>query len=307
MGGHHAQVVGQRTETVGGRRGRGAAAQALGAQVGRRLLDIQGVAISQRGEQVDRVVRGDRQPPVIGTEPAQQRRHGLGRLVRHCDRVGVPRGVAGQRGQIGEPAGVDSPAAIGQRGTRQLVEHDHHHGGGPAHFAGRRRLLVLREHEIGHRGDKEKEPGEQERRRAEHRQNRRHHPRARVPGHTGRADREGPDDEDDPGTAHPVGERLERNRRDQQAHERKVQPAPSGGEANQQRLAQRERRRRHEGDREREEHDVGAGVAAGDEELRLVGQDVEERLGDRERPEDREVKPGEEEHTRRGRRLAAGR
>jgi hypothetical protein len=54
---------------------------------------------------------------------------------------------------------------------------------------------------------------------------------------------------------------------------------------------EQEKRRQHH-EQHREADDVEAGRATGGEELRVVLQEIEERLGYGERPEDREVQEG---------------
>ena len=78
---------------------------------------------------------------------------------------------------------------------------------------------------------------------------------------------------------------LDHERRQQQCHEDQMKETPSAVEGEQQRLQHHHQRRRDEGDGEGEHDDVAARVSTGNEEIRAVRKHVEERLGERQRPE----------------------
>jgi hypothetical protein len=91
-----------------------------------------------------------------------------------------------------------------------------------------------------------------------------------------------------------VRDQLESEGARQNGYEEQVQAAAKarGNQANDG-LEQREHKRRQQHESEGEQQDVAAGIAAGDEELRGVAQQAEQRLRERERPQHPEVKSGE--------------
>ena len=149
---HHAEVVHQGADPIGCGTGRTGPAQPLWTEVRGRLLDVHVVALSQRREQAQRVVRGDREPSVGGAKAAEDGRHRLRRLVGHRGRVRIPGGIPGQASQMREPARVDPSATVAERCAGQLVEDHHHHRRRATHLAGSGRGLVrLGQDEVGDR------------------------------------------------------------------------------------------------------------------------------------------------------------
>jgi hypothetical protein len=79
------------------------------------------------------------------------------------------------------------------------------------------------------------------------------------------------------------------------AHEHEVQRPANHRQPHERRLDEDHHGRDEQQEREREDQDVPARVAPRDEELGRVGQHVEQRLGEREAPEHRQVNPGDQE------------
>ena len=172
--------------------------------------------------------------------------------------------------------------AVEQRGRRQLVEHDHHHRGAFADVRGRH-LGVARQHELRHGRGEQEQREEQRRRRGEHGRERLQ--RARPP------DRE------------PVGERRPGGEREHEVEGCRQRPDPLDDLDRDQRgdgrdedgvhdllrpLSRQPRQRldpdqeewRKHHQRNREQHDVTPGRPAHGEELRVVPEQLEQRLGD---------------------------
>ena len=209
---------------------------------------------------------------------------------------------------MGEPARVDPSSTVAERCAGQLVEDHHHHRRRATHLAlSGRGLVRLGQDEVGDRRYEEEQPCYHEGRRRQHRQDAGRKPRSCVRRRTGGADREGGEHQQPAGAAGQLRQHLERDRCDQHADEHQVEHAPRRPERDQGGLAQDHQGRGKERGGEREHHDVDAGVPARDEELRLVGEHVEQRLRHREGPEHGEVKPGEQQlaggRAARGRRL----
>jgi hypothetical protein len=72
-----------------------------------------------------------------------------------------------------------------------------------------------------------------------------------------------------------------------------VNQPPRALGAREQQLDAEQQRRRDQRQRQREEDDVEAGAAAGDEELRVLAEQVEQRLSNRKAPERRQMPPRE--------------
>ena len=99
---------------------------------------------------------------------------------------------------------------------------------------------------------------------------------------------------------HERGHEQRDERQQRRAAERRAQPAERPHE-------RRAGQRRHERVAEREQEDVGAGAVPRDEELRVAPEQIEERLGEGERPQPAEVQRGAPEADRRARSCAPGR
>ena len=98
-------------------------------------------------------------------------------------------------------------------------------------------------------------------------------------------------------TVSEASNRLLQGLRGDQRHERAEEddvraPAHLGPDQAEQKLDPQQEQRRQHHQQHREADDVEAGRAAGGEELRVVLQEIEERLSYRERPEDGEVQVG---------------
>jgi hypothetical protein len=234
------------------------------------------MAAPQQREQALRVVGGDRQVALARPLPGEQCRHRLGRAAGDGGGRAVPRRVLGERGERRIATGVDVVARVHERGGRQFVEDDHHHRRvGPR--LPRHRLRLLREHQVGDRRDDEEQHQEEQRRGREDREERPRGRGARVERRRPRADEHRERQRDD---RRPEDGKDDRGHQD--SHEDRLQRRVQVRE-------QREQQRRHHRPHEREEHDVQRGAPAGDEELRLAAQQVEQRLHEGERPEGAQV------------------
>ena len=243
-----------------------------------------------RREQALRVVGGDRQValarPAAG-EHARAPPRSCGR--RRSSPCGTRSASRGERGERREAAGVDPVARVHQRGGGQLVEDDHHDRRARARLARHRLRPALRQHELGDRRDEQEEDEEEQRRRRDDGDERADGRGARVERREAGA-REQRDRHGDRRAAEQVADRRQQDRRREQADEHELQGvAERGPDLPRQPDEQREQRRRHERDDEREHDDVGGRAPARDEELRLVAEQVEQRLREGERPEGGEM------------------
>ncbi len=213
---------------------------------------------------------------------AQHRGHRDDRRRRVRRRVAEPGRAAREPREVGEAALVDHALLVEQRDDRELVEEDEHDrrvrlDGREAH------VHVGREDEPRHGRVEEEEPEEDERRGGEDGQERarRRHAREQEGGADAGQRRER-DQDHRPVHARAL-ERLDGDDGGEEAEEDEVEDlgrAPAG-EADDE-LDREHDERRHEGHGERERDDVERRRAAHREELRVLAEDVEERLRERE-------------------------
>ncbi len=290
---HDPHVRQQRPEAAARGRPR---APALRAEPRDLLAHLERVGRRQPGEEAVGMVGGDGQQPRSRQPARDDRRDGADRRVRDRSDARVERRHAGEPGEAREPLGVQPPPLVQQRGDGQLVEHDEDHGvgGRVRRRGGRRRAgarLVLREGDPARLVAEEEEPAEQQGRRRERAQQHRDvaYPcaRDRDAGADGRGHRHGD-------RARGAGLRGDEHRdpRREHADEPEVQePRGARGPQRRERLGPHHRQRRQEREPEGEQDDPGRADVVRDEELRVVPEQRQQRLRDRERPERRELQP----------------
>ena len=218
-----------------------------------------------------------------------------GQLGRDCSRreivdrggVAVPGGRAREAREVGEQLRVDVAVGADERAQRQLVEHDvdDRHRRLPRACDGRR---LAREHQRADGRDDEEQEQHDDRGDREDGDKRAHTRDARVQRRAARADQQC-DGDRERRAAEQVADRWQHERRDQQGDEHEHRPPPV---AAQRPHDQRAHQRWHERVAEREDQDVAGRVPARDEELRVVLQQVEQRLSERQRPQAAEVHGG---------------
>jgi hypothetical protein len=161
-------------------------------------------------------------------------------------------------------------------------------------------LRLVREGQLRDRVGEEEQRQEHERRRREHLEEGANRLGPRVQRGDRGADRERQDDQERIGRV----DRLLQSLRGDQGHEPRDQDEVGdvarlpAGEPDEQLDSKQEERGQHD-EQEREAHDVEPGRAARGEELRVVLQQVEKRLGDGEGPEDGEAEVGPQDLARR--------
>jgi hypothetical protein len=243
---------------------------------------------AEEREQVLPVIGVDRELAGLGEPAGEDRRDRVRRAFAHSRGVLEPGRTAGEAGEVREADRVDAPLRVEQRVDRQLVERDQHDGRARPLACSLRRVRGAREPRDVRVEQEQRE--EEQRRGCEHRQ--REPGRASVQVELGRrrADRDGDGHEQPAGGAR-AADRLQHEQRHEAGDEDRVNgPAQAPAE---QRLQPEQDRGRDEEEHEPEHDRVPAGRAAGREELAVLAEQVEERLRDRERPEDEEVQPGQ--------------
>jgi hypothetical protein len=221
---------------------------------------------------------------------------GLRALGGVVDRVRVlePGGVPGELAEARIANGVEAPAGVHQGVRGKLVE-QHHHDRGPRDPADRARLRLLGKGQLRDRVREEKEGEEHERSRREHAQERAHRLGAGIQAGHAAADRDRQEDQDQVGGIEGLLQRLGGDERDERSQEDQVDATPRvrGGQADEQ-LHGEQHKRRHDHQQHGEADHVEARGASSGKELRVVLEQVEERLGDREGPEDGQLEKGPE-------------
>ena len=219
-------------------------------------------------------------------DPGQHRGHGLLGQPLDGRRVPVPGRVAGERGEVRIPRRVHLLVGVHQRDRRELVEDDEHDRGPRAHvLLGDVRRLD--EHELRGVRVEQEERQEHERNGREHRQERADRCDALV--------EQGAEDADAAAatTSAPSPESADRFA-SAWSTITPTKPATKSRWSDlagppvhepHEKLDREQRCGRHDDEEEREEHDLRARGAANREELGVPAEDVEERLGDRERRE----------------------
>ena len=238
------------------------------------------------------MVARDRLFVLLGQVAVHDRRlRALGGVV---DRVGVlePGRAVGELREAGVALPVELPVLVDQRVDRQLVEQDDHDRrlGDAADRPGAR---LVGERELRDRAAEEEQGEEHERRRREDVQERAHRLGSQPEERGGGADRHRQHDQDDVRRV----DRLLQSLGGDQRHEARDQddvggaPRTAAGQAHEQLDPEQQQRRQHH-EQDGEGDDVEARRAAGGEELGVVLQQVEERLGDREAPQHGQVQVG---------------
>ena len=254
------------------------------------LVDVQPVRLGEEREDAVRVVRRDRLL-VLRREVAvhDRRLRALGGVV---DRVGVaePGGVRRQLGEARVALRVELVVLVHERVRRQLVE-QHHHDRRARHAAHRQRLRLAREGELGDLAAEQEQQQEHERDRRQDVQEGAHRLGARpqrpptaAPIATDRTISTVSEASIDFFSACAAISATSAPRSTDVRHLARLRP----DQPDQQLDRQQDRRRQHH-QQDREADDVEARGAAGGEELGVVLQQVEQRLRDREGPEDGQV------------------
>ena len=173
------RVIEEGPEPIGGRRWRGwrglgvvlrrgvvdqlSVAEVGRAQPGGRLDHVEVELVGQEGEQVLRVVAGDRRPAAVGVAAGEDRGDGVGRERGDGGGVPVPGPLVGQGGQVGVQLPIDGPLLVHRHLERPFVELQEHDRTG---LTGRRDvgggdLLAVQEVRGG--AGREEDPDEQDR------------------------------------------------------------------------------------------------------------------------------------------------
>jgi hypothetical protein len=170
----------------------------------------------------------------------------------------------------------------------------------------RARLGLVRERELRDRVGEQEQRQEHDRRRGEHLQERADRLRRRVERRQRGADRDREDDQERVRQVDRLLQRLGGDQGDERRDQDEVRALTGGppGEPYEQLHPQEHERRQHNQE-DGEADDVEARRATGGEELGVVLQEVEQGLGDRERPEDGEAEVGPEGFAKRDPRLGS--
>jgi hypothetical protein len=169
----HDCEIGREPEQALGRSARDhrPAAARVRAEARDRLEGDHLVRAREQGKERARVVGARRQPPRRARPlPGEDRGDRLRRHVTYGRRGAVPARMPRQCREIRVPRAIDAPVLVHQQGAVELVEDDQHHGGRTSDGRPRRLLGRRREHDPGNRAGAQKERGEDERRRGEHRE-----------------------------------------------------------------------------------------------------------------------------------------
>ena len=298
--GHHvqpyeAEVLAHRRDAVGVRLLEALVrADVARAHRGRLLGDVHPMRLAEQREDAVRVVARDRLVVLLGQVAVHDRRlRALGRVV---DRVGVlePGGAVGELREARVALLVELAVGVEQRVHGQLVE-QHDDDRRLRDAADRARARLVRERELRDRAAEQEQREEHERRRRQDVEERADRLRAQPQQRGRHADGDRSDDQHQVGRVDQLLQRLDSDQRHEAADQDDVRDAPRSpaGETDEQLEREQQRRRQHH-EQHREGDDVEARGAACGEELGVVLQQVEERLGDREAPQHREVevRPG---------------
>jgi len=257
------------------------------AQVRFPVHDVEPGRAAEQREKVARVVGVHREVPGAGVQPGEDGRHRVRRPLADGGVAREPGGASREAGERGEPHCVDSLLRVEQRVQRQLVEDDQHHWN-PRPLVRRVGRGRSGEGQLGRVRVEEEEREEEHGRRCERRDDHPGSPEPRVDGSRccSRCRRE--DDEQPPGRAEGA-DRLQDEETDERRDEDVVhdRPSPPGHHG----FDREQHSRGDEHEREREEDDVPARRAARAEELGVLAEQVEQRLGERERGEHEQVQP----------------
>ena len=250
--------------------------------------------VAEEREQVARVVVVDGQLAGARVATGQQRRHPVQRALGDDALVREPGRAPLQGREVRIANGVDDFVPVEQRVHRELVEDDHDHRRVRAH---RRRRGGLGPGERQSRGVRvQQEEGDENQRHG--REDGQEQPRCRQTEIEGRG--AGPDCPRDrgqePARRADGPDRLEREQADEAGDQQRVECA--AGAAWHDRLQAEKQRGRDEREKQREQDYVRARRPARREELAVPAEQVEQRLGDSERPEDEKVEPRDPEPRR---------
>ena len=252
-----------------------------GTQVGDRLVATDRDLGTEQCEQVARVIGVRRQVVGVGDRPVEQCRHRAVGEVVLARRVAVPRADRRQLGEAGVALVVQRAVAAHDRGRRQLVEHHEHDR------PSRSGHVDVADVDRGGAGDELRRRAEEQERGEEE---------DVGDGQVGHEEADAlraHDEHDDAGadeqrqhehddelvdTERPQEGQAERGRQEADDGEEDDLPEPAVDGRRQRRDADAEGRR-DDGDRHREEDDLRRAVVAGDEELGVVPEQVEQRLG----------------------------
>ncbi len=244
------------------------------------------------------MVTGGRQVVPPRLLAGELRGHRIGREVVDRRRVAVPGRVARQARDVREQLGVDLAVGVRERAQRQLVEHDvHDRRRGAGRRDRRADRLAGQEQAVDRRDDQEQEEDDQ-RRGGEHGEERAHARRARVQG--GRSRPQGQCDRN----GDPRARRARRPRAAARAPRRTEPPAraslPTRARGGSGPAPRRSRRRRAAARARSRARAPGGrrGAPARDEELGVAPEQVEQRLGECQRPQPAEMQRGKPETDR---------
>jgi hypothetical protein len=256
-------------------------AEVGGAELGDRLLDVEGIGALEEGEDVVGVLLGGGQEPdLLGVAPGEDRGHGLGGGGGDPGGVAEPGGVAGEGGQVGELVGGDGVVVVEEGQLGELVEHDQHHRYGIVHLSGVAGGRPGVDEQAAD-GVRDQEPGtEQERERPDELEPETDPRPARHREGQGDAPSEGEQQGErarEPG----VAEHADHHQRPQPAQEHQVQAVPGSLAGQPHHRFHEEQRQGHgQDDHQGERHQVHRLRPAGDEHVGPVPQGGEHRLGD---------------------------
>ncbi len=295
---HEARVRGERRQALSDRLDVGRLAEGDGTEMSERLVDAQAVAVAEQGEEVLPMVRVDRQLVLFGQLPGERRGNRV--LGERVDgrRLAVEGRVVLELGEVREPLGIDVAVGAEESGRAQLVEHDEHDGDVRIDRRGLDRRLVDAEKRRDRRVEEE-ERREDERGRQEDREERPNGRQANVGEGCGGTPENGGDDQR---RARVLGDplrHLEQDERREPGDEQHVDDPPDAlADERDQPLDREEHGGRHQQDPEREQDDVRRRRTTHREELGVLGEEVVERLRDRERRQDDDVRGGRQQLAR---------
>ena len=204
------------------------------------------------------------------------------RVRVHGRGAAEPGRVARERREVREARRVHALCPVHERDRRELVEDDQHDGCLRTD-GDRRRLRRFREDELRHRRVEEEEGEEDDRRRDENREERLHRLYACVERCDAEAGERRGDERAEPRKGVGLRECVEHDHRDEARDEDEVQqPCGCGADEPDQHLGAEQHGRRQHRERDREQDDLSGGGVTDREEGRILAEDVEERLRERE-------------------------
>ena len=296
-------VRGERPSCAGLRPRLGGSARVARAELRRAdprqpLARAQLVAVPEEREDVLRMV-GEHRERVLDRETAREDRgHRVLRERMDGRRLAIERRRPRKAREVRVSLRVDSPATVEEGVRAELVEDEEDDRRARLHRGGGGGERLLRRQELRHRRVEEEERGDDERRRREHREDGPDGRHEEVGGARSEPEQDRDDDDGraatEPGVQGGEGEEPGEASDDREVDRQPDERAARHGE----RLDGEQERRRNEHGAQGERDQVGARRAAEREELGVPPEEVEERLGERERRQDDDVDGRQHEEPR---------